>query len=66
MQHVRMGTERSVVGCEVKVASQIEIQLGAHELEVLLQCKPAGRIPGRKGRSVLIENNNTPRTSRSC
>lgn len=65
MQHVRMEAEYSVVGYGVKVASQMEIQLGACELEVLLQRKPAGRIPGRKRRSVLIENNNTPRTSRS-
>lgn len=65
MQHARMETEHSVVGFEVQAASQIEIQLGAHELEVWLQCKPAGRVAGRKGRSVLIESNNRPRTSRS-
>lgn len=44
-----METERSVVGYGVKVASQIEIQLGARELEVLLQCKRVGRIPGERG-----------------
>lgn len=53
------------MGYEVKLASQIEIYLGDYTLEVLLQCKPAGRIPERKRRSVLIENNNMPKTSRS-
>jgi len=49
----------------VRLASQIEIYLRDCELEVLLQCKPVGKIPERKRRSVLIENNNMPKTSRS-